>query len=136
MTSAKEAEHILRQVKDDRAFRLHMGTSIRSLKELAEALDLMADRSFAHHVTGARNDFGIWIKDVIGDDELARSVAKLQNREAILKKVDDRIEELVQKMAESHVTTKELMSMGAVDFAIGMVIGFIGGLIVAALVAL
>lgn len=136
MVSAKEAEHILRSVKDDRAFKLHMGTTIRSLKELAEALDLMADRTFHHHVTETRNDFGNWVRDVLSDHELAQSVAKLKTREAILKKLDDRIEELEHKMAESHVTTKELMSMGAVDFVIGMIIGFIGGLVVAAMISL
>ncbi len=136
MVTAKEAEHILRHVKDDRSFRLHMGASIRSLKEMAEALDIMADRTFGHHVSEARNDFASWVKDVLGDDQLAAGLCKMKGREAILKAVDDRIEELERRMAESHVTTKELMSMGAVDFVIGMIIGFIGGLVVATLVAL
>jgi hypothetical protein len=136
MVSAKEAEHILRHVKDDRSFRLHMGTSIRSLKELSEALDIMADRTFHHHVTEARNDFSNWVKDVLGDEELAEGMRRLRGREAILKRVDDRVEELEKKMSESHVTTKELMSMGAVDFVIGMIIGFIGGLVLAMMVSI
>src|SRR3989344_5796651 len=116
MVTVKEAEYILRHVKDDSAFRLHMGTNIRSLKELAEALDIMADKTFTHHITETRNDFGNWTRDVLGDTELATSLHKLKTREAILKKVDDRIEELERKMAESHITTKDFMGMGAVDF--------------------
>ena len=136
MITVKEAEHILRNVKDDRSFKLHMGTSIRSLRELAEALDLMADRTFQHHVTETRNDFGTWVKDVLGDKELADTIQHLKNRESILKEVDDRIDELDKRMAESHITTKELMSMGAMDFVIGMIIGFIGGLVLAAMISL
>lgn len=135
MATAKEAEHILRPVKGQHVFQLHMGASIHSLKELAEALDLMAEKSFQHHVTESRNDFSNWVKDVLGDDELAAVIHPLRGREAILKKLDDRIEQLEHKLAESHVTTKELMSMGAVDFVIGLIIGFIGGLIVAMMVA-
>ncbi len=129
MASAKEAEHILRHVKDDKAFRLHMGTSIRSLKEMAEALDIMADKTFSHHVTETRNDFSTWVRDVLGDDQLADSIKSLRSREAVVKKVEARVGELERKMAESHITTSELMSMGAVDFVIGMIIGFIGGLV-------
>jgi len=136
MITVKEAEHILRHVKDDRSFKLHMGTSIRSLREMAEALDLMADKTFNHHVTETRNDFSNWVKDVLEDEELAMQIHHLKGREAILKKVDDRIAELEKKMAESHITTKELMSMGAVDFVIGMIIGFIGGLVLAAMVSM
>ena len=136
MVSAKEAEHILRHVKGDHAFRLHMGTSIRSLKEMAEALDIMADRTFHHHVTDARNDFSSWVKDVLGDEGLAGSLRGIKSREAMVAKMDGRIEELEKKMAESHITTKEIMSMGAVDFVIGMIIGFIGGLVLAVMMSI
>ena len=102
MVSAKEAEHILRRVKEDKAFRLYLGTTLRSLKELAEALDIMADKAFRHNVVETRNDFGNWVKDVVGDDELADQIMHLKSKEGILKKVDDRIEELEGKMAESN----------------------------------
>ncbi len=136
MVSAKEAEHILRRIKDESAFRLHMGTNIRSLREMAEALDIMADKTYNHHVSDAKNDFSTWVKDVVGDEDLAKGIRHLRNKSVMARKVNSRIEELQNKMAESHVTTKELMSMGAVDFVIGMIIGFIGGLVVATLLAL
>ena len=131
MVTAKEAEHILREVKGNSSFRLHMGADIKSLKELAEALDIMADKAFSHHITESRNDFSVWVRDVLGDEELARKIAQMKNKAAIRFAIIRRIEEHENKMAETHVTTTELLNMGAVDFLIGMIIGFVGGIIVA-----
>jgi hypothetical protein len=133
VTTAKDAEHILRDVKGKGVFQLHMGATINSLKDLAEALDIMSDKSFGHHVTATKNDFGSWIRDVLGDTELADAVYKCKSKQSILKKVDERIEELEYRLSQSHITTKEIMGLGAVDFIVGLIVGFLGGLVLASL---
>jgi len=133
MTTAKEAEHILRDVKGKAVFQLHMGASINSLKDLAEALDIMASKTYGHHVTSSRNDFANWIREVLDDEDLADAVKKCKGKESVLKKIDERIEALEYKLSQSHITTKEILGLGAVDFIVGVIIGFLGGLVLASL---
>jgi len=133
MTTAREAEHILRDVKNPSAFNLHMGVSLHSLKDLAEALDIMSDTTFKHHVSDKKNDFGNWVGDVLMDKQLAADIKNLKTKTSILKKVDERIEELEYRLSQSHITTKEILGFGAVDFIVGLIIGLLGGLVLASL---
>ena len=133
MTTAKEAEHILRDVRGNKVFQMHMGADINSLKDLAEALDIMSEQTFEHHVSGSKNDFAAWVRDVLEDVRLADELMKCKSRQSILKKIDERIEELEYKLSQSHITTKEIMGLGAVDFIVGLIVGFLGGLVLASL---
>lgn len=133
MTTAKEAEHILRDVRGNKVFQLHMGAGLNSLKDLAEALDIMSEKTFGHHVSDKKNDFASWVKEVLEDERLADDLEKCKTRQSVLKKIDERIEELEYKLSQSHVTTKEIMGLGAVDFIVGLIIGFLGGLVLASL---
>ncbi len=133
MVSIKDAEHILRDVKGQKAFQLHMGANINSLKDLAEALDIMSEKTFNHHVSASKNDFAAWVRDVLEDEELAAVIAKCKTKQNALKKIDERIEELDYRLSQSHITTKEIMGLGAVDFIVGLIVGFLGGLVLASL---
>ncbi len=133
MITVKDAEHILRDVKGQKAFQLHMGATIDSLKDLAEALDIMSEKTFSHHVSAKKNDFAAWVRSVLGDEDLADVIEKCKTKQSVLKKVDERIEELDYKLSQSHITTKEIMGLGAVDFIVGLIIGFLGGLVLASL---
>ena len=133
MTTVKEAEHILRDVKGAKVFQLHMGADINSLKDLAEALDIMSDKTFGHHVSAKKNDFAAWVRAVLEDDPLADDMLKCKTKQSSLKKIDERIEELDYRLSQSHITTKEIMGLGAVDFIVGLIVGFLGGLVLASL---
>ena len=50
------------------------GTVIRSLKELAEAIDAMDNNIFQHHANSERNDFATWVKDVFELENLSREL--------------------------------------------------------------
>lgn len=130
--TAEKAKKILNNVPDEHHFRLHMGTNIRNLSELAEALEIMADRSFYHHVSETKNDFSNWIKDVVGDEELASKVLKLNSKEAMMKQIKKRIDLLERKHVENQFCQKDFMKCGINDFAVGALIGFIIGVIIAA----
>lgn len=82
---------------------------------------------------GKKNDFAGWVSRELGDDDLAKRMRLSRTREDMLKAVDDRCIEVDELIASSHMTSGEFLSIGAVDFIIGMIIGFMGGLILATL---
>jgi hypothetical protein len=56
---------------DHHHFVLVDGRRLGDVKELADALEDMAEHVWAHHVTHERNDFATWINDIFTDAELA-----------------------------------------------------------------
>jgi len=130
----ENAERLLKDSPHEKAFKLHMGIDIRNLRELAEALDIMADDAFKHHVNESKNDFASWIRHVVGDEELAKSVEKSKARKSILEKVRDRVNYLEGRRNRDVICPKEFLTCGAVDFAIGAIVGFVIGVIFSAII--
>jgi len=134
MITPKEASKFLGNVPEDKVFRVYLGPSIRNLYELAENLEKMSDESFYHHVTPERNDFENWINDVIKDVELAKSIANIKNQTTMSRIIKKRIDVLERIKLEDHTAFKERFVSGVVDFAIGILIGFIIGILIVSLV--
>ena len=122
----------LGNVPAENAFVLFNGPRINNLFELAEALESMKETSFRHHVTGQKNDFSSWIRDIIGDNELAAKLLTTNNRSRTAWLVRDRISQFEALEANSH--TKALLKYGILDFLIGIVIGVVAGIILASLI--
>jgi hypothetical protein len=59
----------------------------------------MSDEAYVHHCRGARSDFATWVRDVIGDDKLARDLVKAANRRIAVRDVERRIAYLDSKLA-------------------------------------
>lgn len=130
-THPEKAEQILEPVKKDRHFRLHMGADVGSLLELKEALDIMSDTTFNHHVTQARNDFATWVNDVLDDGHLATQIRHVKTKPQMVKKIDARIRQLEKKATEGMpIHTRESMWIGARDFLIGLVVGLVAGFMI------
>ena len=114
----KAKHHILSRVeKEDKYFRLHMGSEVRSLEELRDSLKTMSRETFEHHVTNDRNDFASWVGDVLKDYSLSAKLNKLKSREAILGEVSRRIHWL-DKQLDYKAIANEAYSK-AKDFTIG-----------------
>ena len=122
----------LGNVPAESAFVLFNGPKINNLFELAEALESMKETSFRHHVTGQKNDFSSWIRDIIGDNELAAKIMTTNNRSRMSSIVRDRVEQFETLERTSH--TKALLRYGALDFLIGIIIGVIAGIVIASLI--
>jgi len=127
----EDAKLILMDVVPKHEFNIHMGTSIKNLQELADALEIMDENTFKHHVTKDKNDFSNWIRDVINDIDLSKELLKAKTREETLKTVRKRIEEL-DKLQKSYCP-KEQLRCGVREFFCGLIIGIILGLIIAAI---
>jgi len=130
MLTIEQAENILSEVDPNYTFKLHLGAEIRSLNELSEVLEVITEESFRHHVNEHKNDFARWILDVIKDRELFNQINHLKSRHEIKKRIDERIAmlEKVTKRGRPFYSD-ELMNIGIKDFAIGVVIGFVLGVV-------
>ena len=56
------------------------GLRVKSMWELKQALLVLPEEVIRHHVTEERNDIATWVKDVIGDKELAKGLQKQTHR--------------------------------------------------------
>ncbi|MBS3130917.1 hypothetical protein J4212_00635 [Candidatus Woesearchaeota archaeon] len=69
-----------RQLSPELYFHAIDGSELKSILELADALDMMSDDTFYYHVTHDRNDFASWIAGVFAESELADSIRKCNGR--------------------------------------------------------
>ncbi|PIY60448.1 hypothetical protein COY95_01705 [Candidatus Woesearchaeota archaeon CG_4_10_14_0_8_um_filter_47_5] len=127
-TTEKDARRYLSDVPQEKAFLLKDAQSnarvIKNLHELTEAFRDMDTSSFAHHVTGGRNDFASWIRESVQDAELAVRISHEQSKEEMGQTLAERVlflEELAEGVWWSdvvkHVKTKE--------FALGVLLGMV-----------
>ncbi len=63
--SAKAASMVC--AEGENCFWMNDGTILRDLTELATAFGSMADTVFVYHVTPDRNDFAVWVEEVLED---------------------------------------------------------------------
>jgi hypothetical protein len=96
--SADEANRRLKDVPEDKRFWCCDGRVIKNLEELRTAFDAMSDETFRYHATEQKNDFSNWIRDVVGDDKLARDISKAKSRSQASKVVAERISFLRSKL--------------------------------------
>ena len=83
----KELVHAL----PEQAFWVVNGQILTNLIELRDALSIMSDDVFMHHVTKDRNDFADWIETVLQDAEIAHALRKSKksntSRDVIVQKL-------------------------------------------------
>lgn len=58
---------------DGKEFYVHEGSTVSTVRGLADALNKAPESVFHHHITKQKNDFARWIREVF-DDEAAASV--------------------------------------------------------------
>jgi len=81
-------------VPEGKAFWCHDGRVVKNLAELAQAFREMSDDTFEYHLNSEKNDFGTWVKDVIGDETLAGQLARVATRATATRRIDMRVESL------------------------------------------
>lgn len=97
MVTKDEARKYLCDVAPEQCFWINNGPILKNIEELANALPSMNDESFKHHVNNEKNDFSLWINDVIGDKKLANELLSSRNKDSALKKLRNRVNSLKKK---------------------------------------
>ncbi|MFP4539338.1 MAG: hypothetical protein ACLFNN_00185 [Candidatus Paceibacterota bacterium] len=62
-------------------FFIHEGPSLGDLYDLHYYLDTITENQLNHHVNEDRNDFACWVRDVLGERELASKLEAASGRE-------------------------------------------------------
>jgi hypothetical protein len=96
MITKVEAQKMLGEVPQDKAFWVTDGKIIKKLSDLETALKQMSDDTFRYHVNAEKNDFYKWVGEVIGDDRLARELLRTTSRLQATKAVGTRISSLLR----------------------------------------
>jgi hypothetical protein len=87
----KAAKERLSDVPEEKRFWCHDGRYLKNLEELAAALEQMTDDTFAYHSNASKTDFSNWVRDVVGDEKLARDLLKTTTPPEAAKSVAARI---------------------------------------------
>jgi hypothetical protein len=83
--SSNKTKNPLRVVPDAQGFHFYTavgdycGVSVHSLEEFADALQYVCSEAIVFHFE--RGDFQNWIRDIIGDNELAKKLADIKTCE-------------------------------------------------------
>jgi len=67
------------------------GRILSDLKDLKNALEEMAEETYAYHVNKSRNDFAKWTEEVLKNKKVATELKKAKNKLGALKKVASEI---------------------------------------------
>jgi len=94
----QHAERRLANVPDQYVFWCHDGRILHSLHELKDALEMMSDGAYAYHACQDKNDFSAWVRDIIGDDKLARDLSRSSDRHQAFEYVKAREVFLLSKL--------------------------------------
>ncbi len=94
-----EAKRFLAVVTPEwKAFWFHKGPVVKSLKEMLAALPKVPQPMFEHHVNAAKNDLAAWVRDVIGDAELAAELKADRTIKDAMESIDKRLKQLDKSM--------------------------------------
>ncbi len=94
----QDAQKFLSMVPEGHVFWCHDGRVLKNMNELAEALSTMADETFAYHSNVGEKDFSKWVRDVIGDEKLAKDLENALDRNQAARIVTSRIDILTKAL--------------------------------------
>jgi hypothetical protein len=90
----RQNSKFLEKVPAAYVFYCHDGIVFTDVNELAAGLATMSDETFAYHSNPEKQDFSNWVRDIIGDEQLANNLAWSTSREQAAQYVVARINEL------------------------------------------
>lgn len=90
-------------MKPEHHFHLKNGGKLKDLFDLAKSLEEMPEEVFNHHVNEHRNDFYNWIRDVIGDQELALKIKRSKTK----KEMQQHLGEIIKGTVDEQIKEKQ-----------------------------
>ena len=85
------ALRLLSPVHEGNRFWSSDGKVFHDLESFYKGLQNMNAENFNHHVNKEKNDFSIWVYDIIGDQVLAESLRKSKDKKTSIKRAQARI---------------------------------------------
>ncbi|MBU0472160.1 MAG: DUF87 domain-containing protein [Nanoarchaeota archaeon] len=80
----KEEDFFRKEVAPEKILNLFNGMLVISMKGLYDELAAMKQSDFEQHVNKDKNDFAEWVKNAVGDEELAKHIALKKDKNEIL----------------------------------------------------
>ena len=87
----QEAEKLLADVPEYRFFWCNDGRIFRNMRDLSAGLASMSAETFVYHLNTEKNDFSNWLKDSVGDEQLAEDLEDPISRREAAKTVKERV---------------------------------------------
>ena len=76
---------------DENCFWVSDGRTLKNIYDLEKAFEEMSAETYSYHVGPKKNDFSVWVKEILKEPKLAGSLKKAKTKEIALKKIKDRI---------------------------------------------
>jgi hypothetical protein len=89
--SKSMAKARLGDVPKEKRFWCHDGRFLKNLEELRAALEQMTEETYRYHSNETKTDFSNWVRDVIGEEKLARDLFNCTTPAQAAQSVADRI---------------------------------------------
>jgi hypothetical protein len=78
-----------------RAYWFHMHLVAHNMQEFAQGLGEISNDVFMFHVSGQKNDLARWVREVIGDSELAALLDNVRSKEEAAALTRARVSDLI-----------------------------------------
>ncbi len=72
----------------DQCFWVKDGPSVGDLKELRDALISIEKEQFIHHVNNIKNDFAVWVEEILKDVACASGIRKSKTKTGMIKNIE------------------------------------------------
>ena len=97
MVTKEDLAKYLGDCAPEQCFWVNNGPILKNMEELANALPMLSNETYTHHVNKEKNDFSKWINDVIGDQQLANDLLSSRSKDSVIKKIKTRLNSLKKK---------------------------------------
>lgn len=94
----QETEKLLSSVPDQYAFWCKDGGILKNMNDLAKAMARMTNATFTYHSNAEKRDFSNWVRDTIGDFELAEELENVWDRNKAAQIVRQRVATLSKRL--------------------------------------
>ena len=88
------AQSILISRSGDACFFVFESGPICSLTDLVTSLKSMPGSTYLYHANQEKNDFANWVRETLGDDQLADELQKAKNQDQAIRNSEKRFHEL------------------------------------------
>lgn len=97
-------------IKEENYFYVRNGAVLKGREDLLGCLRNIDDECFNHHVTQDRNDFANWVRDILGDESLAKGLSETKDREEMINLVEGTISLKKGKIKGRKAVISELVN--------------------------